>query len=107
MGSCRPDTEGYDQSRRHPKTVSAAFKKAGHLMVGLDQPGVVGDFYLDGVLITSQVASIDQWVTPSISHKVEIKNLVDPTGAEWQDASQIVTVQTATEKTVTVKLKAK
>lgn len=90
-----------------PKKLAMTFKKDGHLIVNLDQPGVVGDFYVDGVLIASQAASIEQWVTPGTSHKVEVKNLVDPTGAQWQDASQTVTVLTAAEKTVTVKLKAK
>jgi hypothetical protein len=89
-----------------PKKLSMSFKKAGHLIVNLDQPGVVGDFYLDGVLIAGQAVSIDQWVA-SGSHKVEVKNLVDATGALWQDASQTVTVKSAEEKTVTIKLKAK
>jgi hypothetical protein len=91
-----------------PKKVSVTFKKAGHLIANLDQPNAVGDWYLDGVQVGTQVASIQRWVAPNVSHKIEVKNLVDPTTEgvfKWRDASITATVSSGKEKTVTVKLK--
>lgn len=90
-----------------PRKVNATFQKAGHLIVDLDQAGVVGDFYVDGVLVAGQVPSIASWVTPNASHKVEIKNINDPVAQgiyRWKDASTTASLTAGQEKAVTVKL---
>ncbi|MBN1429039.1 MAG: hypothetical protein JXB07_11685 [Anaerolineae bacterium] len=105
--------KAYITAGSYPRKVSATFQKAGHLIVALDQAGVVGDFYVDGILIAAQVPSITQWVTPNASHKIEVKNTTDPAapiaypnGREyrWKDASTTAVVSAGQDKTVTVKL---
>lgn len=88
-----------------PAMASVEFKETSHLIVTLDQPGVVGDFYVDGALIGSQVASIALWATPNKAHKIEVKNLVDPTGALWKNISTTVTARPGDEKSVVLVLK--
>jgi hypothetical protein len=88
--------------------LKASFDKAGHLIASLSQAGALGDFYIDGVLVGTQVAMIDQFVTPKTPHKVEVKNITDPLAGviyKWKDASQNVTIPAGKEKTVTFKLK--
>lgn len=88
-------------------TLKPRFDKLGHLIVNLDQPNVVGDFYLDGALIASQAATIDQWVTPSKSHKVEVKAITDPAANGlyyWKDATSTALLSAGQTKTLTVKL---
>ena len=88
-------------------TYSPIFTKSGHLVVTLDQPGVVADFYLDGVLVATQVAGFDAWVTPFVNHKVEVKAVFDPlAGAlyHFNDATSYASVSPGAEKPVVVKL---
>lgn len=90
-----------------PKKVTVSFSKAGHLTANLDQPGVVGDWYMDGVQVGIQTASLDQWITPGTAHKVEVKNLTvltTPVIHPWKDAVTSVVVASGQSKTVTVKL---
>jgi len=90
---------------------TANFTKAGHLLAGMDQPGALADWYLDGTQVGTQVATFDQWVDPSKSHKLEIKNINDATLDafsayifHWKDAKQSPFVGSGKEKTVTFKL---
>lgn len=88
--------------------VKATFTKNGHIVVTLDQPGVVGDFYVDGVLIATQVPGLDQWVQPKVSHKIEVKALTDPGAAgqyTWKDARTTLTVKSGQDKAITVRLR--
>ncbi len=89
------------------KKVAPRFEKAGHLIVTLDQPGVVGDFYLNGELVASQVPSFEQWVQPNKSHKLEVKNLFDPAANgiyTWKDATTTAYLSPGQEKAVEVRL---
>lgn len=89
------------------RKVAPRFDKAGHLIVTLDQEGVVGDFYLDEVLVASQVPGFDQWVQPNKSHKIEVKNLFDPAANgiyTWKDATTTAYLSPGKEKAVEVRL---
>jgi hypothetical protein len=83
------------------------FDKAGHLIVNLDQEGVVGDFYLNGELVATQVPGFDAWVEPNKSQKVEVTNLTDPAAVNyrWLDATKTTTVGSSQERTLTLTLK--
>ncbi|MBN1428958.1 MAG: hypothetical protein JXB07_11280 [Anaerolineae bacterium] len=89
-------------------TWQASFNKKGHLYLSLDQPGVVADFFIDGVQVATQTASIDRWVTSRISHRIEVKNLTDPASAgiyTWKDVQQYVVVWPNMDKTIIFKLR--
>jgi hypothetical protein len=88
-----------------------SFSKAAHLISNMDKPGALADWYVDGVLVGTQVASIDQWVNPTKAHKVEVKNITDATLDplslylfHWKDATQSPFIASGKEKTVTFKL---
>jgi micrococcal nuclease len=87
--------------------VRSTFNKAGHLTVTLDQPDVLGDFYLDGELVASQAASYEGWVAPYRSHQVAVRNIVDPAAGEnyhWRDAAASAYLSPGQERAVTVRL---
>jgi hypothetical protein len=53
----------------------------------------VSVIWLDGVLLGTQVAGIEQWVTPYAAHKIEVKNLVDPASLNayvWTNTTRTV-----------------
>jgi hypothetical protein len=82
------------------------FAKKGHLRANLSQPGIPGDFFVDGQLVAGQVTSIDLWVTPRVSHKIEVKNITDPATTDayrWLDTSAYAWLLSGQEKTVTLK----
>jgi hypothetical protein len=84
------------------------FAKKGHLRANLSQPGIPGDFFVDGQLVAGQVTSIDLWVTPRVSHKIEVKNITDPATTDayrWLDASASASLRSGQEKTVTLSTK--
>jgi len=60
------------------------------------------------VLIGTQVASVDLWTTPSVSHKVEVKNITEPTGPTtiygFGNSTTYAYAATGSETTVTVRL---
>src|SRR5574341_1815452 len=88
-------------------TVRATFNKLGHLIARLNQPGVVGDYYLDGTLVASQVASIDRWIAAG-SHRIDVRNLTDPLAGglyRWRDASARAYLASGQERTVTINLR--
>lgn len=91
-----------------PWKVVTTFLKVGHLVVKLDQPTAIGDFYVDGVLLGTQVAGIEQWVTPNVAHKIEVKNLADPASLNayvWTNTARTVWPSPGSEQTVTLRLK--
>src|SRR6185503_1306097 len=86
-------------------TYKPAFLKSGHLFTNLSVAGAVADWYLDGVLVGTQVPGIEAWVSPSKSHKIEAKVITDPAAAGrwyWKDATSTVTLTPAQEKTQTL-----
>lgn len=87
--------------------LKATFTKKGHLALGLDQAGVVADFYLDGTQVATQTASYDLWVAPGKSHKIEARGFNDPAAGgvyAWKNVSQTVTVGSGKERTIALKL---
>lgn len=83
------------------------FDKMGHIVASLNQPGVVGDFYVDGTLAATQVATYAGWVAPSKNHRIDVKALSDPAAAgqwTWKDATASVTVNPGADKPVVVTL---
>lgn len=90
-----------------PRTLSASFVKAGHLTATLDQPGVVGDWYLDGTQVATQTAGVERWVASGASHQIEARNLTvvaTPLIHPWAESSARVTVPSGQSRSVTVKL---
>jgi hypothetical protein len=72
----------------------------------VNQPGAVGDIYVNGELIASQVASADRWVAPG-SYTVEIRNITDPAGTgvyRWVDASGTSNACSGRDSAVSVRL---
>lgn len=83
------------------------FAKLGHLVITLNQAGAVGDIYVNGELLASQVASADKWVAPG-SYSVEIKNINDLAAGgvyRWVDASVSSTARAGRDSAVTARLK--
>lgn len=84
------------------------FTKLGHLLISLNQPNVVGDFYLNGELIAAQAPSVDRWVAPHQRYTIEVKNLTDPAAAgiyRWRDTSTSTYVSPGQEAVVQVRLR--
>lgn len=94
-------------ARATPKKVSANFSKAGHLLASIKQPGVVGDWYLDGAQVGTSAAHVDLWLTPAVSHKIEVKNLIDPLDGPgaWKNVSANASIPSGKTKTMTIDLK--
>jgi micrococcal nuclease len=88
--------------------VRSRFDKAGHLTVALDQPDVLGDFYLDGELVASQVAGYEGWVAPYRTHRIAVRDIVDPAAGDiyrWRDAASSAYISPGQERAVTVRLR--
>ncbi len=84
------------------------FNKQGHLVITLDQPGVVGDLYLNGELIAAQAANAERWVAPNTALTVEAKNIIDPAAGgayRWLDASKATRLRPGQELTVQLRLR--
>jgi hypothetical protein len=87
--------------------VRTTFVKKAHLSIDLDQPDIVGDFYVDGTQVASQVAFTDLWVTPG-RHKIVVNEIGDPAsdGAySWRDSSLTTWLSSGQEKTVTLRMR--
>lgn len=83
------------------------FTKLAKVTLTLNQPNVVGDFYVDGELIAAQAPSAERYITPSQPHTVEVRSLTDPAGAGvyfWRDAATTITLGAGQERTVQVRL---
>jgi hypothetical protein len=102
-------------SHDHPITITAGratpiasrFDKMAHLTITLSQPTVLGDIYVDGTLLAPQVLTIDTWLAPAKSHKIEVKGVTDPAQADlyhWKDATSTVFLTAGQEKTSTITL---
>lgn len=82
------------------------FDKKAHLTLTLNQTGIVGDFYVDDVLVATQVASTDLWVTSKTRHKLDVKNITDPAAGDayyWRDAQAYVWPRSGQEKTIVLR----
>lgn len=85
--------------------VTMTFVKKGHLLANLNQSGIAGDFYVDGELVAGQVAAIDLWVMPRASHKIEVKNIIDPAAGSayyWRNTYTYAWLYSGQEKTITL-----
>lgn len=83
------------------------FAKLGHVVITLNQPGAIGDIYLNNELIASQANSTDKWVAPG-SYTVDVRNITDPAGAgvyRWLDATGRTSVRSGQERAVSLRLK--
>jgi hypothetical protein len=88
-------------------TVNPRYTKSAHLIMNLDQPGVVADFYVNDELVAQQVPAFDMWVTPNKNYKIEARNVVDPVAAGvyyWEGTVKSVYASADREYTVTVPL---
>jgi hypothetical protein len=86
---------------------SPVFNKLAHLLIQNNQPGVLADYYIDGVLIASQVPATDMWVTPYKTHRVDAKNFTDAAANgnyTYRDATTYAYLNPGQERTVTVSL---
>ena len=69
------------------------FNKAGLINMSIAGEGLLADFYVDGELIASQVASTSSWQAPYRTHRVEARNITDPAAGDvyvWRDATSWV-----------------
>jgi hypothetical protein len=67
--------------------VRSTFNHKALLTINFNQPGVVGDVYVDGVLVGAQVQAAYLLVTPG-THRVQAKNFTDPASGgiyHWKD----------------------
>lgn len=68
------------------RTLAPSFVKAGNLVIELDEPDLVGDVWIDGELVASQVNAANLWLPPT-RHEVEV---LDITGLSEGDAVLVV-----------------
>ncbi len=69
--------------------IRSTFNRKGLLTVRLNQPGVVGDLFVDGTLVATQASTAQVWVLPG-THKVQGRNFTDPAAAgvyRWKDTA--------------------
>lgn len=86
---------------------TASFLKKGLLTIALNQPGVVGDLYVDGSQVATQSATTQLWVNPYRSHLIEVHNISDPaagTAYRWRDARNYAYLSPDQQQTVTLSL---
>jgi hypothetical protein len=89
-------------------SLRATFVKKGHLLLKLDQTGVVADFYVDGAQVAAQAATYEMWVSPNKNHRIEARQFADPAAGDtytWRDARLSVSVRPGAERTVVFKLR--
>jgi hypothetical protein len=85
----------------------ATFNKAAHLVIDLEQPGALADFYVDEELIATQVEAADVWLEPNRLHRVEARSITDLEAGgvyRWRDASTSVYLGAGQERTSTFRL---
>lgn len=86
-------------------TLRNRFDKLGHLVVNLDEEGAVGDFYINDVLIASQVPSVDMFVTPNQRQNIVVRNINPPqAGFRWLESTGVITLGAGRERTLTIRL---
>ena len=69
----------------------ASYDLKGLLKLGVYPAGILADLYVDGNLVAKQSAAQDVFVTPSVRHSVEARNITDPAAKgqyKYNDASQ-------------------
>jgi hypothetical protein len=87
-----------------PASAKATFNRKGQVNLVLAVPGAVADFYLDDVLIASQVPTASSFVAAG-NHKAEARNITDPTANgvfRWLDVA--VSATASANQTRDVKL---
>lgn len=62
----------------YAQKATATFAKANHLMAKLSVADWVGDFYLDGTLVSPQAPTLDLFVAGNKTHKLEVRNIALP-----------------------------
>lgn len=81
------------------------FDKRAHLIVTLNEVGVVGDFYVNEVFIAGQVASIDIFVNANERQNIAVRNVQPPTsGYRWLESTGSANIGAGQERTVTIRL---
>jgi hypothetical protein len=89
------------------KNLHAVFNKKGLLTIKLNKANVVGDLYVDGVVVALQASSAQISLSSNQWHRIEAKNLTDPAaqGAyRWKDTSSQLYLYPAQQKTLTLSL---
>jgi len=107
MGLWAPATSDLAVTVAGGKTAAlkASYDRKGQLTLKTNVPGVVADFYVDGVLVASQVAEAVAFVAPG-THVVEAKVLTDPAANGvymYPDTSAKGTVKANQAQVVTLK----
>jgi len=92
---------GYAQTTR----LRASFTLKGLLKISVLPKGLLADFYVDGVLIVPQSASVEMFVTPGVAHTVEARAVADPAANGlyvYADASRSAAVSAAGTRLVSL-----
>jgi hypothetical protein len=87
--------------------VRSTFNKSAHLLVSLDQEGVLADFYLGDELVAEQATGFDRWVTPFRNYTIKATSFSDPAAGEqyrYRDAWNYAYVSPGQEKTISLSL---
>ena len=88
-------------------TLRTRFDKRAHLILAVNQPGVVGDFFVNEVLIASQVPGADLYIAPNERQNIAVRNLTATSvGMGWGEGASSITLGANQERTVTLRLQA-
>lgn len=89
------------------QTVSPAYVKQNLITLTLDQPGVYGDFYVNGQLVATQAPTTQAWLPPYQTSVVEARNITDPQAVDykWADNKTSLTLTSGEVKVVQLALK--
>lgn len=81
------------------------FDKRARLIMTLNREGVVADFYVNDVLIASQVPSTELWVGANVAQNIVVRNVQPPTpGFRWGEGTNAITLGPNQERTITVRI---
>jgi hypothetical protein len=87
--------------------LTESFTRLTQLTITLNRPGVVGDLYLDGELISDRVASAQVMVKPNTTYQINGMKFADPAADgfyQWKDASITLDVHAERDMSVTLPL---
>ncbi len=88
-----------------PAKVNPTFDRKAILEVALSDPAMVGDIYVDGVLIAGQVNAAWVTVEPGVAHMVEARALANIQDNRWAYDDLAQTVKLGANQTKSVVLK--